>query len=224
MTGLTFDADAATRHLRRRDARLAALMREVGPFRPTLQRSTDTVSTLARAIVYQQLSGKAAATIFGRVEALMPQGRVSAQGLDALSDDALRAAGVSRPKLAALRDLSARAHAGEVPSLARLRRMEDDAITLHLTRVRGIGRWTVEMLLMFRLGRPDVLPADDLGVQKGFARVYGLTRSERARGLPSRERIAAHAELWRPYRSVGSWYMWRALELPPGSAIRSTRA
>jgi 3-methyladenine DNA glycosylase/8-oxoguanine DNA glycosylase len=123
------------------------------------------------------------------------------------SDEKLRSAGLSTPKLLALRDLARRAAAGEIPALAALREMEDEAIVERLSQVRGIGRWTVEMLLMFRLGRPDVLPLDDLGVRKGFAVAFSKP------ALPSREALAKHGTRWRPYRTVASWYLWRAAEL-----------
>jgi 3-methyladenine DNA glycosylase/8-oxoguanine DNA glycosylase len=163
---------------------------------------------LARSIVYQQLTGKAAATILGRVNALFaPRRVVTPRGLLEMAPERLRAAGLSAAKTAALRDLAAKTLNGTVPSLARIRRMRDEEIIEHLTEVRGIGQWTVEMLLIFRLGRPDVLPLDDLGVRKGF----GLTF--RRGKLPTASIMSRRGERWRPYRSVASWYLWRALEL-----------
>jgi methylated-DNA-[protein]-cysteine S-methyltransferase len=217
---LPFDPDSAVAELRARDPKLAALIDRVGPFRLELRETLDTFNALAESIVYQQLSGKAAATIFGRVRALFPRGRLSPRALADVPDDALRGAGLSAAKLAGLRDLADRALRGEVPSVAALKKMDDERIIETLTRVRGIGRWTAQMLLMFRLGRPDVLPLDDYGVLKGFGRVYGLRRDERDKGLPARARLEAHAERWRPHRSVGSWYMWRALELPGARTVR----
>lgn len=217
---LPFDPEAAVAALRASDAKLARLIDRVGPFRLELRDTLDSFNALAESIVYQQLSGKAAATIFARVRALFPRGRLSPRALDAVSDAALRGAGLSAAKLAGLRDLAARAGRGEVPSVAALTKMDDEAIIEALTRVRGIGRWTAQMLLMFRLGRPDVLPIDDYGVQKGFGKVYGLRADERDKGLPARDRLAAHAERWRPHRSVASWYMWRALELPGTRTVR----
>jgi len=163
---------------------------------------------LVRSIVYQQLTGKAAATILGRVVRLFAPKRFPTP-LDLLEvpPEQLRAAGLSTAKTAALKDLAARALDGTVPSLARVRRMEDEEIVERLTAVRGIGRWTVEMLLIFKLGRPDVLPLGDLGVRKGFALTFGK------RKLPEPAALGRRAERWRPYRSVASWYLWRALEL-----------
>jgi DNA-3-methyladenine glycosylase II len=159
------------------------------------------------SIVYQQLSGKAAATIYGRVRALFPPRRVlSPQALLDTPDEALRGAGLSRAKLAAARDLAAKTLEGVVPTAAALRRMPDDEIIERLTAVRGVGMWTVQMLLIFRLGRPDVLPIHDLGIQKGFQKTY------RTRQWPTPERIERAGEKWRPFRSVASWYLWRATD------------
>ena len=173
-----------------------------------LDKTPSIFVALAEAIVYQQLTPKAAATIFARVRALFPrvsEGLTPEQILRA-SDNKLRAAGLSRSKLLSLRDLARRAADGQIPSLAQIQRMEDEAIIDRLTRVRGIGRWTAEMLLMFRLGRPDVLPADDLAIRKGFAAAFGK------RTLPGREDLERHGARWKPYRAVASWYLWRAAE------------
>jgi 3-methyladenine DNA glycosylase/8-oxoguanine DNA glycosylase len=177
-----------------------------------LKDTTSTFAALAEAIVYQQLNGRAAATIFGRFTALYP-GRRFPVPADVLAtpDDALRAAGLSRNKILAIRDLAERSVQGTVPEVAALRRMSDDEIVACLTAVRGIGRWTAEMLLLFRLGRPDVLPVDDYGVRKGFAVVY------RKRTLPTPAELLRHGERWRPFRSVASWYLWRAAESAPRS-------
>jgi 3-methyladenine DNA glycosylase/8-oxoguanine DNA glycosylase len=161
------------------------------------------------AIVYQQLSGKAAATIHGRVCALFPPARSgpTAVNILAASETALRGAGLSQAKTLALRDLARKTEDGDVPSLASIRRMDDEAIIEHLTRVRGVGRWTAEMFLMFRLGRPDVLPVGDYGVRKGFAVAF------KKRQLPSPQAVGQYGERWKPYRTVASWYLWRALDL-----------
>ena len=204
-----FDPLVAVEHLRSSDEVLARLIDAVGPFRMRLQRTPNLFLALAEAIVYQQLNGKAAATIFGRVQALFPrahEGPTAEQILRA-SDDKLRGAGLSRSKLLSLRDLAQKAKAGEIPTLAEIHRMENEAIIERLTEVRGIGRWTVEMLLMFRLGRPDVLPVDDYGIRKGFAIAF------KKRELPERKRLEKHGAKWRPYRTVASWYLWRAIEL-----------
>ena len=206
--GLGFDPVFALEHLRVSDSRLARLIDVVGPFRLQVEKAPSLFLALAEAIVYQQLTAKAAATIFGRVRALFPRAHEAPTARQILraSDERLRGAGLSRPKLLALRDLARRDAAGEIPSLAELQGMEDEAIVERLTPVRGIGRWTVEMLLIFRLGRPDVLPADDYGIRKGFAVAFGK------RAFPSRRDIELRGERWRPYRTVASWYLWRAAE------------
>lgn len=162
---------------------------------------------LAESIAYQQLSGKAAATIFGRIRALYPKSKwLDPEKLLATPDETLRAAGLSRAKTAALKDLAAKTIDGTVPSGRALIRMSDDEIITRLTAVRGIGRWTVEMLLLFDLGRPDVWPVDDYGVRKGFAKTFGR------RKLPTPKQLMKFGEKWRPYRSVAAWYFWRALD------------
>jgi len=164
---------------------------------------------LAESIAYQQLSGKAAATIFGRVRALYPKKKwLDPEQLLATPDEILRAAGLSRAKTAALKDLAAKTIDGTVPTGRALIRMSDDEIITRLTAVRGIGRWTVEMLLLFDLGRPDVWPVDDYGVRKGFAKTFGR------RKLPTSKQLMKFGEKWRPYRSVAAWYFWRALDAP----------
>jgi 3-methyladenine DNA glycosylase/8-oxoguanine DNA glycosylase len=209
LTGLGFDPKRAVRHLRASDPALARVIDAAGPVRLELQKTPSPFLALAEAIVYQQLNGKAAATIFGRVRALFPRARnaFTAERLLRVSDQKLRGAGVSRAKLLALRDLAEKTRSGEIPSLAALRRMPDEAVIERLTQVRGIGRWTAEMFLIFRLGRPDVLPADDYGVRKGFSVAL------RKRELPARKQLEKHAERWRPYRTAASWYLWRAADL-----------
>jgi methylated-DNA-[protein]-cysteine S-methyltransferase len=206
--GPGFDARAAVEHLRAADPALARVVDAVGPCRLALRTTPSVFTALAEAIVYQQLTGKAAATIYARVCALFArphEGPTPDQILRA-SDTRLRGAGLSRAKLLALRDLARRTRAGEIPTLAEVRGMPDEAVIERLTAVRGIGRWTVEMLLIFRLGRPDVLPADDYGVRKGYALAFGT------RALPSRREVEARGARWRPYRTVASWYLWRAAE------------
>lgn len=206
---LQFDPDEATRYLARADKRLARLIERAGPFTMRPKAMQSPFHALLRAIVYQQLSGKAAATILGRVMALYP-GRKLVRPADVLasSNDQLRGAGLSAAKVAAVKDLAAKTVEGTVPTLARLRKMSDEEIVSRLVQIRGIGVWSVEMLLIFRLGRPDVLPVTDLGVRKG----YMLTYSKRE--LPMPNVLLQHGERWRPYRSVASWYMWRALDGP----------
>jgi DNA-3-methyladenine glycosylase II len=199
---------------------MARLIERVGPFAIRSEAMHSPFQSLLRAIVYQQLSGKAAATILGRVVALCPRKRPQPQHLLELEDAALRGAGLSRNKLLALRDLAAKTIDGTVPTLAQLRRLDDDEIVTRLTAVRGIGRWTVEMMLMFRLGRADVFPVADLGVRKGFHLTFGaLDKLSRGRKkddgivLPAPKALLAYGERWRPYRSVASWYLWRAVDL-----------
>ena len=164
---------------------------------------------LAESIAYQQLNGKAAATIWGRVRALYPKTKwLDPAKVLATPDEKLRAAGLSRSKTAAIKDLAAKTLDGTVPSGRALARMSDDEIVARLTQVRGIGRWTVEMLLLFDLGRPDIWPVADYGVQKGFAKTF------RKRKLPTPKQLMKHGEKWRPYRSVAAWYFWRALDQP----------
>ncbi|WP_437999619.1 methylated-DNA--[protein]-cysteine S-methyltransferase [Sorangium sp. So ce185] len=204
-----FDPAVAVERLRASDAALRRLIDRVGPFGMRLDRTSSLFLALAESIVYQQLTGKAAATIFARVRALFPpahEGFTPEQLLRA-SDEELRAAGLSRAKLLALRDLARRTKDGELPTLAEVHGMDDEAIIERLTQVRGIGRWTAEMLLMFRLGRPDVLPVDDYGIRKGFAFAF------KQRDLPGRKDLERRGARWKPYRTVASWYLWRAAEL-----------
>src|SRR5438046_3475363 len=164
---------------------------------------------LAESIAYQQLSGKAAATIFGRVRGLYPKTKwLDPAKILATPDDALRSAGLSRAKTAAIKDLAAKTIDGTVPSGHALLRMSDDEIIARLTQVRGIGRWTVEMLLLFDLGRPDVWPVGAYGVRKALAKTFGR------RKLLTPKQLIKSGEKWRPYRSVAAWYFWRALEAP----------
>jgi methylated-DNA-[protein]-cysteine S-methyltransferase len=201
-----FDVVRALRELRKRDPVLGKVIDQAGDRRPRIEPLTTVFEALGRSIVYQQLSGRAAGAIHRKYAALFPHHRPTPEHLAKLPDVAVRGAGLSGAKLAALRDLGRKTIAGDIPTLMRMRSMTDDAIIESLTRVRGIGPWTVHMLLIFRLGRPDVLPTADYGVRKGFAKTYGK------RALPNARTIEKHAERWRPWRSVGSWYMWRALE------------
>ena len=180
----------------------------IGPRKPSRLGSAQTpFATLLRSIVYQQLSGKAAGSIHRRLLDLFPSHRPSARALLALDDAELRAAGLSRSKILAVRDLATKAAARRLPSRPALDGMDDEAIIERLTEIRGIGRWTVEMLLIFTLDRPDVLPVTDLGIRRGFMVCRGNGE------LPEPADLLAHGEIWRPYRSVASWYLWRASEL-----------
>ena len=200
-----FDTEAAYAHLAKRDRKLGTWMKRIGPLDPDprWRKPFDPVDALARAILYQQLSGKAAATIVGRVEAAIGSDRFHCDTLARCDDASIRACGVSGNKLLALRDLALRESRGEIPDLRRMSTMDDDAIVAALVPVRGIGRWTVEMMLMFRLGRPDVLPIDDLGIRKGAQRV------DKADEMPTPKALAERGERWGPYRSYASVYLWR---------------
>lgn len=204
---LPFDWDAGVAHLRTRDRRLARLIDRSRPVRLELAHTQSLFHALAESIVYQQLSGKAAATIFGRVRAIYaPKKFPTPAELADTPPERLRAAGLSTAKAAAMIDLARRTACRELPTLAQIRRLSDDEVVERLTVVRGIGPWTVHMLMIFRLGRPDVLPVADYGVRKGFAQTY------RMKDLPTTDELTAHAERWRPYRSLASWFMWRALD------------
>jgi 3-methyladenine DNA glycosylase/8-oxoguanine DNA glycosylase len=205
--GLGFDAEEAAAHVARSDAKLARIIEQSGPMRLQVAATKSSFEALAESIVYQQLSGKAAATIHGRVCALFPRKRIEPERVTEATDEDLRGAGLSRAKVLALRDLAARTLDGTVPPIRRLASMDDDAIVEQLVKVRGIGRWTVEMLLIFRLGRPDVLPVHDYGVRYGYQLAYGK------RALPTPKELTRRGEAWRPFRTVASWYLWRAVDL-----------
>lgn len=194
-------------HLAATDPRLAALIARAVPFVLPQKKLVRPFDALAESIVYQQLSGKAAATIFGRVRALFPRRKWFAPELIiATPDEKFRAAGLSGSKTMAIKDLAAKTLDGTVPTRAALERMSDEEIIARLTKVRGIGRWTVEMMLLFDLGRLDVWPVDDYGVRKGYAKTF------RKKELPKPKELHAIGEQWRPYRSVAAWYFWRALD------------
>ena len=201
--------ELAHRHLASTHPRMAALIARSLPYNVKPARSIRPFDALAESIAYQQLSGKAAATIFGRVRALYPRRKyLDPEKTLATPDEAFRAAGLSRNKIAALKDLAAKTIDGTVPSSRAIIRMSDEEIIARLIAVRGIGRWTVEMLLLFDLGRPDVWPVDDYGVRKGFAKTFGR------RKLPTPKELMKFGEKWRPYRSIAAWYFWRALDAP----------
>ncbi|MBI1944078.1 MAG: DNA-3-methyladenine glycosylase 2 family protein [Deltaproteobacteria bacterium] len=197
---------AARRALATSDPVLGRHMEKIGRYRIALDGISSIYQALAEAVVYQQLTGKAAATIFGRVQALGGGALPPPAALLALDDALLRGAGLSRAKTAALKDLAAHAHDGRLPDLAETAALDDDALVARLTAVRGVGPWTVHMLMMFRLGRADVLPATDYGVRKGFQRVF------RTRALPTPAQVLARGERWRPHRTMAAWYLWRALD------------
>jgi methylated-DNA-[protein]-cysteine S-methyltransferase len=206
--GLAFDPVEAARALADADAKLAKLVERVGPLRLRVAEMQTPFQALAESIVYQQLTGKAAATILARVHALHGGARrFGPEALLAMPGDKLRAAGLSAAKTAALKDLAAKTLDGTVPTMRALASLDEESIVERLTTIRGIGRWTVEMLLIFRLGRPDVLPVQDYGVRKGFMRAF------RTKELPTPKELAKRGERWRPYRTAASWYLWRACEL-----------
>jgi DNA-3-methyladenine glycosylase II len=198
----------ARRALMRRDPILGALIKRVGPCGLADRQRADHLSALAGAIVSQQLSTKAAATIFSRFVELFEDRQPSAEGINTLSDQALRGVGLSGQKVGYLRDLCARLADGRL-ALDELETLEDERVIERLTSVKGFGRWTAEMFLMFRLHRPDVLPVGDLGIVNAVQRVYRLRRR------PDAKRILKIGEPWRPYRSVACWYLWQSLKLDP---------
>jgi len=203
----TIDYTKARRLLARRDPILRDLMRMHGPCGLAARQHSDPFKALARAIVGQQLSARAAATIFSRFEALFDAFPTPAQVL-AVPDDRLRSVGLSSQKLGYLRDLCRRIVEGELP-LDVLDRMDNEAVIENLTQVKGVGRWTAEMFLIFRLQRPDVLPVGDLGIVRAVQRAYKLRKA------PSPDRLTRIGEAWRPYRSVACWYLWASLNNEP---------
>jgi len=193
--------------LSRADRRLARIIRKVGSFPTKRPKAQHPYAVLMRAIVYQQLNGKAASTIFSRVKALSANGDVpTPEEILRATKRKLRRAGLSRQKIAAVKDLAAKTLDGTVPSLKEIRRMSEEEILERLTQVRGIGEWSVQMFLMFQLGRHDVLPIHDYGLRRGFQHIYGLD------DVPKPQAVLEHGERWRPYRSIASWYLWRAVE------------
>ena len=212
-----FDTALADAHLARRDRKLARWIDRLGPIaaQPQWRGRFDPADALARAILYQQLSGKAAATIVGRVEAAIGSARLHCDTLGRIDDAALRACGVSGNKTLALRDLARRESAGDIPTMAQLPWMQEQAIVDALVPVRGIGRWTVEMMLMFRLGRPDVLPVDDLGIRKGIQVL------DRMASPPGPREALARGARWAPYRTQASFYLWRIADAGAAPVPRS---
>lgn len=195
-------------HLRRADPVLARVIDAVGPFRIERKTTSSLFAALSEAIVHQQLNGKAAATIHARVCALFPRSHAGPTPWNILRapDEKLRGAGLSASKLLAFRDLARKAADGAIPTLEEADTMDDAALIERLTAVRGIGTWTVQMLLMFQLGRPDELPIDDYGIRKGFQVAY------RKRALPAPKALVQHGARWAPHRSAASWYLWRAAD------------
>jgi DNA-3-methyladenine glycosylase II len=204
---LCYDPKEALRVLSKSDKKLGQLIKQVGGLDIDPPARLNPFEALLRSIVHQQLSGKAASTIHGRVKALFPGRVIKPEEAIAIPTETLRGAGMSHAKVAAVKDLAQKTVEGLVPSGAQLRKMSDETIIQRLIQVRGIGEWTVQMVLMFQLGRPDVLPIKDLGVRKGFMITYNLD------DMPAEKEMTDYCECWRPYRSVASWYMWRAVDL-----------
>jgi DNA-3-methyladenine glycosylase II len=213
----TADYEKARRLLMRRDPVLAGAIRRIGPCLMAERQRKDHLTALVGAIVSQQLSTKAAATIFARFVALFPGGAIpGAEAIAAQTDAALRGVGLSTQKVGYLRDLSTRIVNGSL-QLEALDSLPDEEVIERLTAVKGFGRWTAEMFLMFRLHRPDVLPVGDLGIVNAIQRLYGL------RKRPDARRIGRMGEAWRPYRSVASWYLWQTLRNEPLTKAADTR-
>lgn len=198
----------AVAHLCRIDPVMKRVIEEVGPYALPIRARRSPFESLVRAIAFQQLHAKAAESILTRFRALFP-GRRFPRPADVLAVPAevIREAGFSRAKIAALQDLAAKALDGTVPTTAVIQRLDDEAIIERLIAVRGVGRWTVEMLLIFQLGRPDVLPVDDFGVRNGVRLAYGLSR------MPTPKDVLQYGERWRPYRTAAAWYLWRAVDM-----------
>jgi DNA-3-methyladenine glycosylase II len=206
---LQFDPAVALAHLRGGDAALASVIERVGPFTIEMHVVDSLFEAMLRSIIYQQLHAKAAASIHARVLAVLERhGGIAPAAVLAASDAVLLGAGLSRAKLAAIRDLAAKCELGVVPTLREAHALTDDELVARLTEVRGIGPWTVHMLLIFTLGRPDVMPTGDFAIRLAFKKLY------RKRLDPKPDVILKHARRWQPFRSVASWYLWRSLELP----------
>jgi len=215
---LPFDLAEAMKCLAEGDECLKRLIDETAAFEPEIEEGQSPYEALLEAIAYQSISGKAAATIFGRIKALSGNGRApTPEQMLKVRAPALRKAGLSGAKILAMKDLARKTLAGVVPTLEQAHQMSDEELVERLISVRGIGAWTVEMFLIFRLGRPDVLPIHDLGVKKGWSIAYGKKR------MPKPRELLAFGERWRPYRTVASWYMWRAFERAGYAATNKIR-
>ena len=215
---LPFDLAAAHAQLSSVDDRLAALIRELRPFEAEMHATQNPYEALLEAIAYQSISGKAAATIFARIKALSATGGIpTPEEILKFRKSALRKAGLSGAKILAMKDLARKTLSGVVPSHDESLKLSDAELVQRLVSVRGIGVWTVEMFLIFRLARPDVLPVDDLGVKKGWSVTYGKKH------MPRPKELHAFGERWRPYRTVASWYMWRAFERAGYAATNKIR-
>ncbi len=213
-----FDLSAAMNHLSACDTQLAELIANTVPFQMDSDPLQSPYEALLESIAYQSISGKAAATIFGRIKALSGNGRApSPEQMLKLRKPVLRKAGLSGAKILAMKDLAQKTLDGVVPTLEQAEKLSDEELVDRLVSVRGIGAWTVEMFLIFRLGRPDVLPIHDLGVKKGWSVTYGKKH------MPKPKELLAFGERWRPYRTVASWYMWRAFQRAGYAATNKIR-
>jgi len=212
-----FDSALARRQLVKADASFGPWIKRIGiiDYSAGWRKSFDVADALARAILYQQLSGKAAATIVSRVEAAIGSASIHHRALGMVSDEQLRACGVSGNKVLALRDLARREATAEIPTARQLQYLSNDRIIELLVPTRGIGRWTVEMMLMFRLGRPDVLPIDDLGIRKGAQRLDGMD------AMPSPKALLERGRIWSPNQTLASFYLWRIADFSKDSVKRS---
>ena len=215
---LPFDHVEAHAHLSRIDKRLARVISRVGEFQFKLDECDSVYESLLEAITHQSIAGKAAQVIFARIMALGTDGRCPTPEELLRVRTKLRKVGLSHAKIAAVRDLAQKTIEGVVPTIEAAGKMSDQELVDRLISVRGIGAWTVEMFLIFRLGRPDVLPIHDYGVQKGFAITYGK------KSIPKPRELAEFGERWRPYRTVASWYMWRAVQLAGPAARKITKS
>src|ERR1700748_2983503 len=212
-----YDIALALQQLTAADPKLGALIERVGPFALRVKSTHSPFEALLEAILYQQLHANAARAILGRLLALFGDLHPRPEQLLAVPDEMLRAAGLSQGKLLSLRDLAAKTLDGTVPSLGVIRRLPDQEIIDRLSHVRGIGKWTAEMLLIFRLGRPDVFPGTDYGIRKGYLLTFGRVNVGKPitlEMLPKVEQMERRVARWKPWRSVASWYLWRACELP----------
>jgi DNA-3-methyladenine glycosylase II len=218
LSELPFDLAVAVTHLSNCDPCIARLVQEAMPFDPNIDHTQSPYEALLESIAYQSISGKAAATIFARIKALGGNGRPpSPEQMLKLRATTLRKAGLSGAKVLAMKDLARKTIDGTVPTREQAEKMSDAELVERLDSVRGIGAWTVEMFLIFNLGRPDVLPIHDLGVKKGWSVTYGKKH------MPKPKELLAFGERWRPYRTIASWYMWRAFERAGYAATNKIR-
>ncbi len=195
------------KHLSDADPVMRRIIRKIGPCKLVPETRRSPFESLVQAVAHQQLNGTAANTIFTRFKKLFPRRRFPhPKDIASVTDKQIRACGFSFAKIAAIRDIAAKTIAGIVPTSRQITKLSDDEIIERLTEVRGVGRWTVEMLLIFQLGRPDVLPADDFGIRNGFRHAYRTSK------LPTPKEVLAHGEHWQPYRTTAAWYLWRVAD------------